>query len=94
MSELARSVGLGLAARGDVSDAVHWADEARRLGFDSVWIHYSYFQWDAVTYTSAIASQVEDIRVALGAVNPFTRHPVLLAMTVSATPSGTWPSSW
>jgi 1,4-dihydroxy-2-naphthoate polyprenyltransferase len=84
MSDLARSVGLGLAARGNVSDVVHWADEARRLGFDSVWIHDSYFERDAVTYTSAIASQVEDIRVALGAVNPFTRHPVLLAMTVSA----------
>jgi 1,4-dihydroxy-2-naphthoate octaprenyltransferase len=27
---------------------------------------------------------VPDIRVAMGALNPFTRHPVLLAMTVSA----------
>jgi 1,4-dihydroxy-2-naphthoate octaprenyltransferase len=49
-----------------------------------VWIHDSYFERDAVTYASAIASQVEDIRVAMGALNPFTRHPVLLAMTVSA----------
>jgi 1,4-dihydroxy-2-naphthoate octaprenyltransferase len=84
MTELARRVGLGLAARGEVADVVRWADEARRLGFDSVWTHDSYFERDAVTYTSAIASQVEDIRVALGAVNPFTRHPILLAMTVSA----------
>jgi 1,4-dihydroxy-2-naphthoate octaprenyltransferase len=84
MSELARPVGLGLAARGEVADAVAWAHEARRLGLDSVWIHDSYFERDAVSYASAIASQVDGIRVALGAVNPFTRHPVLVAMTVSA----------
>ncbi|MDP9343750.1 MAG: LLM class flavin-dependent oxidoreductase [Actinomycetota bacterium] len=84
MAELARRVGLGLAARGSVSDAVDWADRARRAGLDSVWIHDSYFEREAVTYASAIASQVEDTHVALGAVNPFTRHPVLIAMTVSS----------
>src|SRR5438477_10967441 len=84
MAELARRVGLGLAARGSVSDTVEWADRARRRGLDSVWIHDSYFEREAVTYASAIASQVQDIRVAMGAVNPFTRHPVLLAMTVSS----------
>lgn len=84
MPELVRPVGLGLAARGSVSDTVDWAERARRTGFDSVWIHDSYFERDAVTYASAIASQVPDIRVAMGALNPFTRHRVLLAMTVSA----------
>src|SRR5437764_3903616 len=84
MAELARQVGLGLAARGSVSDAVQWAERARRAGLDSVWIHDSYFEREAVTYASAIASQVEEIHVALGAVNPFTRHPVLVAMTVSS----------
>src|SRR5438874_13506621 len=81
---LAREVGLGLAARGSVSDAIEWANRARRDGLDSVWIHDSYFERDAVTYASAIASHVEGIRVAMGALNPFTRHPVLLAMTVSS----------
>jgi alkanesulfonate monooxygenase SsuD/methylene tetrahydromethanopterin reductase-like flavin-dependent oxidoreductase (luciferase family) len=84
MTELARRVGLGLAARGSVSDAVEWAERARRTGLDSVWFHDSYFEREAVTYASAVASQVEDIHVALGAVNPFTRHPVLIAMTVSS----------
>ena len=84
MAELTRPVGLGLAARGSVSDAVDWAHRARGRGLGSVWIHDSYFEREAVTYASAIASQVPDIRVALGAVNPFTRHTVLLAMTVSS----------
>jgi len=84
VAELARRVGLGLAARGSVSDTVEWAERARRAGLDSVWIHDSYFEREAVTYASAIASHVQDIDVAMGAVNPFTRHPVLLAMTVSS----------
>jgi 1,4-dihydroxy-2-naphthoate polyprenyltransferase len=84
MAELSRPVGLGLAARGTVSDSVAWAERARRAGLDSVWIHDSYFERDAVTYASAIASRVGGIRVAMGALNPLTRHPVLVAMTVSA----------
>ena len=84
MAELSREVGLGLAARGSVSDVIDWAEQARNLGLSSVWIHDSYFERDAVTYASALASNVDGIKVALGAVNPFTRHGVLLAMTVSA----------
>jgi 1,4-dihydroxy-2-naphthoate polyprenyltransferase len=84
MAELSRRVGLGLAARGSVSDVVDWTERARRRGLESVWVHDSYFERDAVTYVSAIAAQVPEVRVALGALNPYTRHPVLLAMTVSA----------
>ena len=84
MGELAQPVGIGLAARGEVADVVKWSHEARKRGLDSVWIHDSYFERDAVTYAAAIAAQVPDIRVAMGALNPLTRHPVVLAMTVSA----------
>jgi 1,4-dihydroxy-2-naphthoate octaprenyltransferase len=84
MATLARRVGLGLNARGDVAEFVRWADRARSLGLESIWIHDSYFERDAVTYASAVAAQVGDIKIGLGALNPFTRHPVLIAMTVSA----------
>jgi len=83
-SQLALPVGLGLAARGSVDDVVAWSEAARAAGLDAVWLHDSYFERDAVTYASAVASHVRDIRIAMGALNPFTRHPVLLAMTVSA----------
>ena len=90
MDRLSRPVGLGLAARGDVAEVIDWADRARRLGLDSVWIHDSYFERDAVSFASAICSRLgepsagDGFRVALGAVNPNTRHPVVLAMTGSA----------
>jgi 1,4-dihydroxy-2-naphthoate octaprenyltransferase len=90
MRTLARPVGLGLAARGDPDDVVEWARRARDAGLDSIWTHDSYFERDAITFTTSIARAIAEdgsesgFRVALGAVNPFTRHPVVLAMTGSA----------
>jgi 1,4-dihydroxy-2-naphthoate polyprenyltransferase len=93
MRILARPIGLGLAARDDPDDTVDWARRARDAGLDSIWIHDSYYERDAITFATIVAaalSQDDDgaagdsFRVALGAVNPFTRHPVVLAMTGSA----------
>src|SRR3954454_1153318 len=92
MRMLARPIGLGLAARGDVEEVTGWARRARDQGLDSVWIHDSYFERDGVSFTTAIAQTIAQdddgdeagFRVALGAANPFTRHPVVLAMTGSA----------
>jgi 1,4-dihydroxy-2-naphthoate polyprenyltransferase len=89
MRTLSRRVGLGLAARGDVEDVIDWSRRARDAGLDSVWIHDSYFERDAISYASAICGALANdpdspFRVSLGAVNPFTRHPVVLAMTGSA----------
>jgi 1,4-dihydroxy-2-naphthoate octaprenyltransferase len=90
MNAIARRIGLGLAARGEVDKVVAWSAAARNAGLDSVWVHDSYFERDAVSYVSAIAAELgadeseDGFRIALGAVNPFTRHPVVLAMTGSA----------
>jgi len=92
MSSLARPIGLGLAARDDIGDVVGWARQARDAGLDSIWVHDSYFERDAITFVTGIARALEldgesgdaGFRVALGAVNPNTRHPVVLAMTGSA----------
>jgi 1,4-dihydroxy-2-naphthoate octaprenyltransferase len=90
MRTLARPIGLGLAARGAPKDVLDWARRSRDAGLDSVWIHDSYFERDAITFASVVADGLardDDggaFRVALGAVNPNTRHPVVLAMTGSA----------
>jgi acyl-CoA thioesterase FadM len=57
MATLARRVGLGLNARGDVAETVRWAERARSAGLESLWFHDSYFERDGVTYASAVASQ-------------------------------------
>jgi len=92
MRTLARQIGLGLAARGDLDDVVDWSRRARDAGLNSLWIHDSYYERDAVTFATAVAAGLAtekqrgdpSFRVALGAVNIFTRHPVVLAMTGSA----------
>jgi len=50
MATLARSIGLGLAARGDIDDVIRWARQARDGGLDSIWIHDSYYERDAITF--------------------------------------------
>lgn len=90
MPVLARRIGLGLAARGEPEEVLDWARQARDAGLESIWIHDSYFERDAVTFATVVADGLardrdgSSFRVALGAVNPNTRHPVVLAMTGSA----------
>ncbi|MGH2406481.1 MAG: LLM class flavin-dependent oxidoreductase [Candidatus Limnocylindrales bacterium] len=90
MEPLARRIGVGFAARGEVDEVVEWAVRAQAAGLDSIWVHDSYYERDSVSYASAIAARLgapganDHFRIALGAVNPFTRHPVVLAMTGSA----------
>ena len=83
MPSLARAVGLGLNAQGEVRDAVQQAEMAERSGLDSVWFHEYDFARDAVTYATAVATTVPRLRICLGALNPNTRNQVVLAMTVS-----------
>jgi 1,4-dihydroxy-2-naphthoate polyprenyltransferase len=82
--ELGRRVGLGLAARGDVRDVAGWARRAEDLGLESIWVHDSYFERDPITYLTAIGQATRRIGLGAGALNPYTRHPVVVAMTMSA----------
>ena len=91
MRALSRRVGLGIAARGDVEDGIEWARRSRDAGLEAIWVHDSYFERDAVTYASAMATALRldggdshEFRVGLGAVNPLTRHLMVLAMTGSS----------
>ena len=84
VAELGRRVGIGLAARGDVREAAAWARRAEDLGLDSIWIHDSYFERDPITYLSAMGMETRRIGLGAGALNPYTRHPVVVAMTMSA----------
>src|SRR3989449_8793872 len=84
MTDLARPVGLGLAASGELKVVADWARRAEALGLDSVWVHDSYFERDPITYLTAIGQATRHIGLGAGALNPYTRHPVVLAMTMSA----------
>jgi len=81
---LARPVGLGLASRGDVREAVEHARRAEAAGLESVWVHDSYFERDPITYLTAMAYSTREIRLGAGSLNPYTRHPFVVASTLAA----------
>ena len=84
MPELSRPVGLGLASRGELRDAVDHARRAEAAGLESVWVHDSYFERDPITFLSAMAYATSDIRLGAGSLNPYTRHPFVLASTMAS----------
>lgn len=84
MAELSRAVGLGLAARGDVRDTVDWVVRAERAGVESVWVHDSYFERDPISFLAPMALATKRIRLGAGALNPYTRHPFVVASTMAS----------
>lgn len=63
---------------------VEWARAAEAAGLGSVWIIEDYFQPGAYVLAAAAAAVTARITIGLGVVNPFTRHPAVLAMETGA----------
>jgi 5,10-methylenetetrahydromethanopterin reductase len=55
--------------------------QAEEAGLDSVWTAEGYYARDAWTPLVSIGSATTRILLGTGVVNPFTRHPALLAMS-------------
>jgi 5,10-methylenetetrahydromethanopterin reductase len=78
------SPGVALLGEGTPARAETWARAAERAGLGSVWIIEDYFHPGAFALAGAVAVVTERIAVGLGVVNPYTRHPALLAMEAGA----------
>ncbi len=78
------SLGLALMHHDTATHAVAWARAAERAGLGSVWIIEDYFHPGAFALAGAAAAVTERIAIGLGVVNPYTRHPALLAMETAA----------
>jgi 5,10-methylenetetrahydromethanopterin reductase len=77
-------IALSLSGRRHTADAVEVARYAEALGFHDVWVTEDYCQRGAFALAGAIARATEQVRVGIGVVNPWTRHPMLLAMEFAA----------
>jgi 5,10-methylenetetrahydromethanopterin reductase len=53
---------------------------AEAAGFDSLWVTERYFHEETFSLLGFLAAATEHIRLGVGVVNPYTRHPALLAM--------------
>jgi len=76
-------VALGLGGTLPVRAAVEFARYAEDQGFESCWLHEAYWNRDAPTYLAAMGVATRRLGLATGCVNPFTRHPVLVASTLA-----------
>jgi len=73
---------LGVAMTGvfPVNEAVELAKVAEDSGLGSAWFAEDYFFRGGIPYMAAAAMATKKIRLGLGVVNPYSRHPALIAM--------------
>jgi 5,10-methylenetetrahydromethanopterin reductase len=76
-------VALGLNGNLPVRRAVEYARCAEARGLESCWVHEAYWNRDALTYLAAIAVSTQTLRLGTGCINPYTRHPVLVASSLA-----------
>ena len=77
---------LGFSAAGifpfqDIKKMVMAAEE---MGLESFWLSEDYFQAGAFSLAAACSVVTERIKIGIGVINPYTRHPALSAMEASA----------
>jgi len=80
----ATSPGIALMGADVPSRVTAWARAAEGAGLGSVWIIEDYFHPGAYALAAAAAAVTERLAIGLGVVNPYTRHPALLAMETAA----------
>lgn len=76
---------LGICLGHDLSikDSVKYVTLAEKRGFDSIWIPEDYYYRDAISRITAIASVTKKIKLATSIINPYSRSPPLIAMTLA-----------
>ncbi|MBI2938318.1 MAG: LLM class flavin-dependent oxidoreductase [Thaumarchaeota archaeon] len=74
-------IALGFNLTAPIEATINYAQKAEELGYESFWVHDSYFFRDAVSYLSGIALHTKQIKLGSACVNTVTRHPMLTAMT-------------
>jgi 5,10-methylenetetrahydromethanopterin reductase len=77
---------LGVRAHGDLDprSCIAIAEAAEAHGFASLWFAENPYQRGLMPAASACAVATRRVRIGLGIVNPYTRHPSLIAMEFAA----------
>lgn len=75
---------MALANEGPIAETVALAVEAERLGLREVWLPESGHGRGAFTVAATLAAATRTIKIGIGIVNPFWRHPSVIAMEAAA----------
>jgi 5,10-methylenetetrahydromethanopterin reductase len=73
-------LGFSISGHRDSTSAVRAAAAAEAAGFDDVWLTEDYLERGAFALAGAVAAATSRVRIGIGVVNPWTRHPALTAM--------------
>jgi len=73
-------LGLALANEGPLQETVRLARVAEALGLGEVWVPESSHGRSVTSVVATLAARTERIGLGVGVVNPFWRHPSLIAM--------------
>jgi 5,10-methylenetetrahydromethanopterin reductase len=76
--------GVALSNEVPLEESVALARRAEELGFDEVWVPESRHGRSATTAAAVLARETTTIGIGVGVVNPFWRHPSLIAMEAAA----------
>jgi len=74
---------IGLYSISSTKDNTAVAQKAEARGFRRVWLAEDHHSRDIFVQATAVAAATESIEIALGIVNPYTRHPAQIAMAVA-----------
>jgi 5,10-methylenetetrahydromethanopterin reductase len=66
-----------------IDDLVHLVRVADRAGIDSFWASEDPDGWDAIAVLSVLARETDRIRIGTGVLNPYFRHPSLIAASIA-----------
>ncbi len=65
---------------GGGADLREYGSIADDLGYDSLWVTERYLHEETASMLGFLAAATSRVKLGVGVVNPFTRHPALLAM--------------
>ena len=80
MSDKTIEFGTGFLGSNELPNLIRMAKQAEDLGFTSCWIAEDYFYGGAFSTATACALNTSSIKIGIGVINPYTRHPALTAM--------------
>lgn len=75
-----KEFGMAMTGVFPVKEAVELAKATEEANLGSVWFAEDYFFRGGIPYMAAASMFTDKVRIGLGVVNPYTRHPALIAM--------------
>ena len=77
-------LGFGFYGGHPLDTTIRLVEESERAGMDSCWIAEDYFYGGAFSTAAVCAANTSRIKIGIGVINPFTRHPLLSAMEAAS----------